>query len=232
MKPTGSVAESGWRADVLSALPDLALVRFARPVPARSGGWTVDGWEAWHAVRGEPDPTRVEDVLVAGEAFHAAVAGVARPDFLVAREDPWTYAESVAWGELPVDGDLAWRVLLERLEQGRRPLALPVQPVHGDLLGNVLFADGLPPAVIDWAVYERPALWASAVVVVDAITWHGAPAALVARYADRPGWTQVLVRALLYRIATNVGLQRIGAATPEAPEAYERVVELVATRSE
>lgn len=37
-----------------------------------------------------------------------------------------------------------------------------------------------------------------------------------------------LVRAWLYRIATNVGLQLIGEASTERPEAYERVVELVA----
>ncbi|WP_327326924.1 hypothetical protein OG735_33755 [Streptomyces sp. NBC_01210] len=45
----------------------------------------------------------------------------------------------------------------------------------------VLFEPGLPPAIIDWPPYWRPAGWASAVVAVDALCWYEAEAALLDR---------------------------------------------------
>jgi uncharacterized protein (TIGR02569 family) len=229
LKPAAFPDEVAWRANVLSRLPSLDRVRIARPRAARAGAWTVDGWEASEWVSGRPDPTRVADVLDAGDAFHAAVASAGHPPFLEQRDDPWAYGDRVAWGRAPVGRGGPWGDLLHRLDQRLLPVDLPVQPVHGDLLGNVLFADGLPPAVIDWAVYERPVLWSSAVVVVDAITWHQADPALVLRYADRPGWAQLLARALIFRIATNVGRELTGLPVSERPESYERVVDLVVT---
>ena len=38
---------------------------------------------------------------------------------------------------------------LSRLVAALRPVDAPSQLVHGDLTGNVLFAPGLPPAVIE-----------------------------------------------------------------------------------
>jgi hypothetical protein len=67
--------------------------------------------------------------------------------------------------------------------------------VHGDLLGNALFDDGLPPAIIDWPSYWRPASWAAAVVVADALCWFGAPPGLAARWSHLPAWGQMLIRA-------------------------------------
>jgi hypothetical protein len=39
--------------------------------------------------------------------------------------------------------------------------------------------------------------------VVDALTWHDAPSSLLEQAGDAAEWDQLLVRALLYRIATN-----------------------------
>jgi uncharacterized protein (TIGR02569 family) len=203
----------------------------AAPVAARDGRWVVSRWQAWRAVAGQPDVTRCAEILDVADAFHGAVAGLPRPAFLDRRDDPWTYGDRVAWAELPVDPHGVMAGLLRRLADARRPVALPAQPVHGDLLGNVLFADGLPPAVIDWAVYFRPALWARAVAVADALVWAAAPARLVDRCRDRPGWWQVLLRALIYRIATNEGLRRAGRPVRERAADYRPVVDLVLSRN-
>ena len=40
--------------------------------------------------------------------------------------------------------------------------------IHADLTGNVLFADGLPPLVLDLSPLWRPAVAAAAIVVADA----------------------------------------------------------------
>jgi len=70
--------------------------------------------------------------------------------------------------------------------------------MHGDLGGNVLFADGLPPAVIDLSLYWRPPSFASAIVVGDALVWEGADASLAEEVH-----LQYLTRALIYRAVTQ-----------------------------
>jgi uncharacterized protein (TIGR02569 family) len=230
LKPSGLPAEAAWVAEVLSALPDTPEFRVARPVRARDGSWLAWGWEAWRLAAGEPDARRGDEVLRAGKAFHAALAGLPRPVFLDVRDNPWSYGERVAWDEVPLTGREAMIELLEPLAQARRPVDLRAQPVHGDLLGNVLFSDGLPPAVIDWPVYFRPPSWALAVAVVDALTWHDASETLVTRWADQAEWDQMLLRALMYRIATNEGCRREGGQVRERPEHYRSVVDVVLAR--
>lgn len=231
LKLAGLVAETAWRAEVCDGLPESPLFRVARPVRAADGGWVAYGWEAWHHVPGEPDVRRPDDALRAGEAFHAALRDVPRPAFLDLRDDPWTYGDRVAWGELPVAGEPRWLRLLATLAEVRRPVTQPAQVVHGDLLGNVLYAAGQPPAVIDWPVYHRPPAWAAAVAAVDALTWYAAPPELLDRWKHLPDWDQMAVRALMYRIATNEGSRRRGLPVREDPAAYRPVVDLVAARA-
>jgi uncharacterized protein (TIGR02569 family) len=245
LKRVDFLPETLWRAEVLDALPDHPAFRLARPVRTTTGDWTAHpagagdsvgppagddrpAWEATRFVEGEPDPGRPDEVIEAGHAFHDAVASLERPAFLDQRHNPWTDADRIAWSELPTP---AWTDpsetrhlaapadLLRALLQARRPVELPAQAVHGDLAGNVLFADGLPPAVIDWPLYWRPTSWAAAVVVVDAVTWHGAGPDLADRQSHRPEWRQMMIRALIYRILTD----------PRAPAATADAYRLAAT---
>lgn len=224
LKPAGLPVEAEWVAETLTALPESPEYRVARPIRAASG-WVVDGWAAWRAVPGEPDPRRVADILRVGTALHEPLAGLPRPAFLDTRDDPWTYGDRVAAGELPLTGAEPMADLLVPLAAARRPVRAPAQPVHGDLLGNVLFDGAGPPAVIDFSLHFRPAAWALAVAVVDALAWHGAPAAVAER--DEPDWDQMLLRALMFRIATNEGFRRAGLPVRERTEHYRRAVAIV-----
>ncbi|MEV4473640.1 TIGR02569 family protein [Nonomuraea sp. NPDC049504] len=226
LKRVTFLPETLWRAEVLASLPEPPEFRLARPVRA-GGGWVVDGWEAARLVAGEPDVRRQDDVLRAGAAFHAAIAHLPRPDFLDVRDDPWAHGDRVAWGERPVTSDAA--ALLAPLVRARRPVGLPSQAVHGDLPGNVLFAPALPPAIIDWPVYWRPAAWASAVAVADALCWYGATPGLAARWAHLPQWGQLLVRALIYRIVTDDLTLGEDGWTQDRVAAYHPVVDLAVT---
>lgn len=233
LKPAGDPVETAWRAEVLDGLEETTDFRVARPVRARDGSWIVDGWESWHVVVGKEDHHRPDDVLRVAEAFHAAIAELPRPSFLDTRDDPWTHADRMAWDETDVtevSGSDRAMPLLERLAGLRRPVDLPAQPVHGDLLGNVLFADDLPPAVIDWPVYYRPAAWAAAVVVVDALCWYAASPDLLDRWSHLPEWSQMLVRALIYRLATDDALSGAQGPDPRALDAYRRVSGLLEAR--
>jgi hypothetical protein len=109
------------------------------------------------------------------------------------RTDPWAVGDRVAWGEADFPE-------LDDVLAAFKPVDAPSQLIHGDLTGNVLFHDELPPAIIDFAPYWRPVEFASAIVVSDALCWHGAPADL-ADAVDR----QYLLRALVYRAIASRG---------------------------
>jgi uncharacterized protein (TIGR02569 family) len=226
LKRSSMIEESLWRADTLATLDDSLDFRLARPVRSVDGRWVVDGWEASAAIAGREDPGRVDDVVRVGIAFHRATADRSRPDFLDARDNPWAHGDRVAWDEQPVAGCPATLELLAPLAAARRPVAAPSQLVHGDLLGNVLFSPDLPPAVIDWAPYWRPSAWALAVAVVDALCWYGASTEVIDRWSGQREWGQMLVRALIFRIATREAA--FGAEGPdhEPNHAYRPVVEL------
>jgi uncharacterized protein (TIGR02569 family) len=215
-----------WRAEVLSDLPSSSAFRVARPVRSRDGAWVVDGWEATEFLAGQTDVRRQDEVLRAGLAFHEAVADLPRPDFLDRRDDPWSYGDRVAWEELPVAGSPSYEQLVAGLVEARRPVEPRAQVVHGDLPGNVMFADGLPPAIIDWPVYWRPPSWAAAVAVADALCWYDASPELAVRWSHLPKWGQMLVRAVIYRITTDEAAGGPGVWTIDRLGVYRPVIEL------
>ena len=200
--------------DVARAGP--AGFRLPEPVRSRGGGWCVRGWSAarWTPGRavpsGRPVPTgRWYEVLDAGAALHDALAHVPRPDVLDQRRDPWAVADRVAWGE----DDLVvgpWAAdLVARLRALCEPTGGPCQLVHGDLSGNTLLHPGSAPAIIDLSPYWRPAAWAGAVVVADALLWHAAGADLLATAGDA-GDPSLVARALLFRLLVEEQAARGG----------------------
>ncbi|WIE56072.1 hypothetical protein [Curtobacterium sp. MCBD17_003] len=224
VRPAGDPDEANWRSAVLESLPPTAGFRTARPIRAADGGWLSDGWEAWQWLPGHADETRVVDVIRAGAAFHRALATLPRPDFLDHTDDPWSRADRMAWGE----DTLPPGALLDRLAAAFVPVRSPSQAIHGDLLGNVLFEPGAAPAIIDWAPYWRPAGLGAAIAAVDATCWHRSP---VERLDDLgrgvAEWRQLLVRALVFRIAT---LHLLGWWSAAMDDRHRPVVDVVAAR--
>jgi uncharacterized protein (TIGR02569 family) len=194
--------ELAWQADVLPTV-DASDVRLSIPQRAIGGELVVDGWTAWLYLAGEHRDGRWLDIIAVGDRFHRAIAGLARPAFVAARASPWAIGDRVAWSDLPVDPyrDVPHVV---RLAERLAPIDARSQLIQGDLTGNVLFADGLPPAVIDLSLYWRPTAFATAIVVADALVWEGADETLVDSVADVHDFDQLLARALLYRLVAAV----------------------------
>jgi uncharacterized protein (TIGR02569 family) len=194
-----------WEALVLAAVRT-DRVRVQRVRRARGGRLVVDGWVARDFVSGTHELRRWPEIIEAGDAFHAALAEI--PDRLARppgrrREDAWAVADRIAWAELAVPAEPAFSDdALTELLGARRPVVVPSQLVHGDLTGNVLFADGMAPGIIDFSPYVRPAAYAVGVVIGDAITWEGADLGLLDRVSGRPEMGQCLVRALIFRHVT------------------------------
>jgi hypothetical protein len=205
LKPDIDPEFQAWLATAVARVPRRGF-RLADPLPALDGSWVVDGWSATRWVAGDSVPTSGPTVekwalaIEGGRAFHRAVAGLARPDFLARRDSWWTRADRRAWGESGPAGTVPELAPTARvLEAACRPLG-DVQLVHGDLAGNVLLHERLDPAVIDVSPYWRPPAYAEGVLVADALCWYGAQPSLL----DELGVpVPAVARAMLFRLWTT-----------------------------
>lgn len=224
LKPVDDVAEASWIADLASRVEPRGF-RLARPIAALDGRWIVDRWSAWTRIAGEHSITRWPELLTASAAFHATVANVPKPEFIERRADRWRIADRVAWGELPAR-EFATITHLERVLAAWRPLDLPSQIIHGDLVGNVLFAEGLPPAIVDLSLYWRPVGYSSALVVGDALAWEGAEPPILGLIENFQEWPQLLLRAVIFRMVVNELARRAEPWRNDLREHYRNLVDL------
>lgn len=202
----GMIAEAEWLAALFAGIePD--GFRVSRPVRTRGGGFIAGGeWSAWTFVAGKPATAEdIPAIIPAVRRFHTALVAAPRPAHLDGRLTPWDRADRWAWGELPDAVPGPFREPLRQLASVRRPLdGLPDQLIHGDLNpDNILIALGLPPAIIDFTPYWRPADFGLAV----AAYWLGpyvGDAAVLRQFAAVPQFDQLLVRAALRMLLTPV----------------------------
>jgi uncharacterized protein (TIGR02569 family) len=202
VRPVPDNAVAAWSAGVLDGL-QVEGVRLAQPVRSSDGRWVVGGWAASRFVPGNLEP-RYDAVIETGMRLHAAMIGVKRPHVLDDRDDLLTRSAAGAFGErrLVLDS-AAGGELYNQLAAARVPVRLASQVVHPELFGAVLFDDDGVPAVVDLVPFWRPMEWAAAVVVVDSIAWGGADTGLVQRWSHLDEWPQMLLRAVLHRLALH-----------------------------
>jgi uncharacterized protein (TIGR02569 family) len=213
LKPADSVRAGRWFAHVYDGLKDPGF-RVPQPVRASGGDWVALGWTCWRWVAGAAADwsgvsPRWPELIAVSRALHAALADVSVPSWRGTEENPWVIGDQVAWGGRdpgamlgPPAGSLAGQIRL--LLSALRPLDLPDQLIHADLAGNVLFADRMPPAVIDFSPLERPAGLPLAVVAVDTLQWQHARPEVLDQLAGEPELDQLLARALIYRHITEI----------------------------
>jgi uncharacterized protein (TIGR02569 family) len=225
LKPLeGDPALLEWHAELLGRLDrHRDEFRVSLPLRSRDGDVSAAGWTASRYEPGEPRARAWREVLDVGARFHRALRGVPAPAGLAARRDPWAVADRVAAGE-PVPERVAGTPHLAPLLGALRPVGEPSQLVHGDLSGNVLFADGAAPLVLDLSLYWRPPGFAAAVVVVDALVDDGAPADLIESSRIGPETRQHLLRALIFRLVAE---HLLGADPVAVARRYDRAVALV-----
>ena len=236
LKPVTDEREVAWLATVLAHVDGGNEFRVGRPITLPDGSCALGGWSATSWLEGAHEPSRFDDVLAVSGAFHRALAEVPAtwPEFLRDRTTPWAVGDRVAWGETAVaTGSHTLRGLLDRLAPhlAGEPRGLSLQVIHGDIGGNVLFADasGLPPAVIDMSPYYRPRSFADAVLVADAVAWDGAPLTFAERFlATAESGSALLARALVFRVVAAVELWGAASARVAAEvQAYHPLVALL-----
>lgn len=225
IRPVRSNVVAAWSARVLDGLSADGL-RIARPLRSSDGRWVVAGWSACQYLRGRPE-ARYHELVAASLRLHAATASVRRPRLLDDRDDLIGRADAAAWGERAITlVPTAGGRLFDDLAARRRQLKLPSQVVHGDLFGTVLFEGSAEPGIVDLVPFWRPVEWAAAVVVVDALAWGGADATLLRSWSHLDGWPQVMLRALMFRVALH---GQHPSASPVTLRGLEHTAELVLT---
>lgn len=199
--------------------------RVVAPRRAADGSLVVDGWTCLPRLTGQHEEGRWAAIIEVGRQLHAAVRHIPEPPFIKRRTNPWSIGDRVAFGELPTDA-VEGVPHLQRLLEALAPVGEPAQLIHGDLTGNVLFAQGLPPAIIDFSAYYRPEPFASAIVVADALVFEGADETLLDAVADSPNFPQYLLRALIYRLVTHRVFHPEDPPQADEADAYLPAVEL------
>lgn len=223
LHPAADAARASWVSQTMEAL-EVPGLRIAKPVRSTDGRWVIGGWRAMRSAPGLLEP-RHDEVVSVAIRLHQVTAGFERPKFVSENSDVFAVADRAAWGEdepelVPELGGRLFTILAgSRRETNSRP-----QLVHGDLFGTVRFAADAPPAVTDFVPYWRPAPWAAAVVVVDALAWGDADAEILRRWAHLPEWSAMLLRALLFRLAVHA---LHPASTPESLRGLEHAARLI-----
>ena len=240
LKPADSDRSGRWFAEVYDALTGPGF-RVPRPVRAVTGDWVAEGWTASRWVAGAAADwsgisPRWPEMITVSRALHAALARFPVPAWRGAEEHPWAIGDQVAWGERdpgpllgPAAGPVAGQV--RRLLAVLRPVDLPDQLIHADLAGNVLFADGMAPAVIDFSPLERPAGWPLAIAAVDALQWDQASPEVLDQLDDEPELDQLLARALIYRQVTEIVRRAGTAGIDTAARTGQPVTDLILARA-
>lgn len=178
-------------------------VRILRPLGTTDGRQVVGGWVAYRA-GSEGRRARADDAVAVSIKLHSALIDVPRPGFLSSQGDALARADRMVWGESPAkvaeDRGGRW---FEILAGSMRPVALPDQVVHGDLYRGVRVDDDGVATVSGFRPFYRPAEWATALVVVDALVAGADGAELITRWSHLPEWRQMLLRAILFRLAVH-----------------------------
>jgi uncharacterized protein (TIGR02569 family) len=218
--------QTEWLSGVMEAVEERGF-RIARPVRAKSGSFVVDGWCATRWIDGT---TVIEgrwfEAIEACQAFHRALSRVPWSPVLRRPDNPYDRADAAVWAESPSNLNIG--PAAERLRGLLEPVTLPSQLIQGDPSeGNLLFAPGLSPGIIDVAPYWHPPAYAIAVLIADSIAWSGAPLSLLAHVASWPEMDQFLIRAVLFRLYVGYLFRGGESAAQRRAAAYAPVIQAV-----
>jgi len=194
--------ELEWLRQVTPGAAERTDLRVSTPLASDSGRLVVDGWIAFPRLEGVHQPGRWHEIAAVARVIAERFADVERPAFLDLRTHAWAQADRLAWGE-EQDVDVAGAPFVADLLAARRSVSDRAGIIHGDLTGNVLFDDTAAPAVIDFTAYWRPVPYSIAIVAVDATCFEGAPLSLLRTIHASDQFPQHLVRALVFRVATD-----------------------------
>jgi uncharacterized protein (TIGR02569 family) len=203
LKPVGFLAESKEAAEIVSGLTESPLLNLPKAVKSINGNWVEDGYVAWNFVPGTERQGYYSEKLKVCDYFGDIFGGLGKPKFLDLKNDEYTIADRVAWGELERIYPPEQQEIIDLVKSKIRPVNLPSQIIHGDISGNMVFTESGLPGVIDLTLYWRPRNFTKAILLIDAITWEDADPDIYDLVSNEPEIDQLLIRAALRRIVTG-----------------------------
>jgi uncharacterized protein (TIGR02569 family) len=207
LKPTNNAVEASWVADIFGSIFSDNF-RVPKPIRAENGMWIFNGWTANSFVSGEHLVGHYAEAIELSKVFHEALIDIPKPTFFDKRNDVWSVADKIAWSELPLPNFELTNEPLQRIFSLLRKNELPNQLIHGDWgTGNILFDNKLAPAIIDFSPYWRPADFAIAIMIIDAMVYEGATVSIIGLCKSIKDFDQLLLRALVRRICEYIGHQ-------------------------
>lgn len=230
LKPALEIPQTTWIAQTLNGLKEDGF-RINRPIQARNGQWVYEGWQAFAFIPGRHEKGRWKEKIELSRLFHTALRGIEKPDFIGKRNNPWERADLAIWGDKIEAFDVRIQPVTDRLQALMRPIDMPEQLIHGDMTGNILFHESLSPAVIDFSPYWRPAEYATAIIIVDALVWEHADDSILHELENKVDYNQLLVRAALWRIKTTEEFSKLNQSDPTKEiESYRHLIDLLTKR--
>jgi len=214
LKPTNNTEESIWIAETLNNITENEVFRITKSVKSGEGLWVVDGWTASKFVEGEHRTDKWPEVIKISHAFHSALKSVPCPPFLKENTNPWAIADRMAWQEKELPHHPLTEEAFSTIKERLKKVTIPSQIIHGDIGENILFHNSLPPAVIDFCPYWRPAAFAIAIGVIDAFVWREQTDELLQLCKDIEQFDQLLLRAFLRRVCEQLEHQRQSSKDP------------------
>lgn len=228
LKHVDDPIEAEWSSQVMAHLASLPLTDFEVPTPleAINGYCVFQGWTAFEFMAGEANPERRwKQLLDVSHAFHEALCRVKQPGFLPERTHPWAVADRVAWGEASMHVRYPLRDVYNAFVDLRKDISVMSQTIHGDLAGNVLFREGMSPVILNFTPYWRPVEYADAIIIADGLLHSEQDLLLIWLGGNTSTRLQMLVRALIFRIA--VANIRRNIATQDEVREFRRALEIV-----
>jgi uncharacterized protein (TIGR02569 family) len=202
LKPVDDIARYEWVAELLTNIHSSEF-RIAMPKRTELGEFTYLSWGATQFEPGVEIHGRWPEKLAVCRELHNCLQRVQIAP-LPPSSDPWTRAHQIAWSEtaMPQDVLLDTRQMLAPLFQAYEPMTRSNRVIHSDMCGNILFADGMKPLIIDFSMTNGDQEYAEAILVADAIAWEKAPIELINELPATPVYRQMLLRAVNFRVIT------------------------------
>lgn len=181
-------------------------IKYSRPVRSLSGSFIEDGYGATEFLNGKFFAGKMREKIQASHAFNSHLKDIPKPAEFDSWKSPWTNAQDLAWGkcQMPEDFNAKARSNLAALFRFWKKIDMPVQLIHTDLSGNILF-DGNDPVIIDFTPGYFPKEYADVLLVSDSIAWFDEPVESLDLLALGDKVTfQLLLRAVLFRLSVSL----------------------------
>ncbi len=175
--------------------------RVAKPIPSQNGRYIERGYIATHFEQGYHNSERIEETISLSKIFHKDLE---KFDISLYKKSntQWAIAMDILFRnrEIPIYADENNLDICNEMLSILPPTHDPLQIIHADIGGNVLFHDTLPPCIIDFSPNIAPAKMAEAIIISDAVAWGNRNLDIIKYLVPHEKYEPYLLYAVMFRL--------------------------------